>query len=164
MKCVLAGADGGNLDYVLRYAEQLGVRDLVDYRGQVSDAELGALYKGALALTYASGVGPDNLPPLEAMALGCPVVAADVPGAAEQFGDAALLFQPTDERELARQILRLQDEPGLRDELIRRGERLAADSAPEGYAAAVLEVLKDFSRIARAWERGDALRGSNATF
>src|SRR6202020_3153539 len=98
-------SDGGNLDYVLRYAERLGVRDLVDYRGRVSEEELGALYTGAWALTYASGVGPDNLPPLEAMALGCPVVTADVPGAQEQFGDSALRFHPTDEAALAALLL-----------------------------------------------------------
>ena len=40
--------------------------------------------------------GPENLPPLEAMALGCPVVAADVPGAREQLGDAALRVPPID--------------------------------------------------------------------
>jgi len=85
LPCVFTGADQGNLAYVLRYAERLGVQDLIDYRGKVSDVELAALYKGAVALVYASAVGPDNLPPLEAMALACPVITADVPGAREQY-------------------------------------------------------------------------------
>ncbi len=164
LKCVFVGSDGGNLDYVLRYAERLGVRDLVDYRGRVSEEELGALYTGAWALTYASGVGPDNLPPLEAMALGCPVVTADVPGAQDQFGDAALRFYPTDEQALAAQLLRLDREAGLRDELIRRGLALAARLPPEGYAAAVLEILDEFAKVARAWERCDSLLESSAAF
>lgn len=164
LKCVFTGGDGGNLDYVLSYAERLGVRDLVDYRGRVTEEELGALYAGAWALTYASAVGPDNLPPLEAMGLGCPVITADVPGAEEQFGEAALRFHPTDERALAAQLLRLDREPGLRDELIRRGSSLAARLPPEGYAAAVLEILDEFAKVARAWERCDSLLNSDAAF
>jgi glycosyltransferase involved in cell wall biosynthesis len=164
LKCVFAGSDGGNLDYVMRYAERLGVRDLIDYRGRVSEEELGALYAGAWALTYASGVGPDNLPPLEAMALGCPVITADVPGAEDQFGEAALRFPPTDEAALAAQLMRLDREPGLREELIRRGSALAARLPLEGYVAAVLEILDEFAKVARAWERCDSLRDSAAAF
>jgi glycosyltransferase involved in cell wall biosynthesis len=140
------------------------VRDLIDYRGRVSEAELGALYAGAWALTYASGVGPDNLPPLDAMALGCPVITADVPGAEDQFGEAALRFHPTDEAALVAQLLRLDREPGLRDELIRRGSALAARLPPEGYVASVLEILDEFAKVARAWERCDSLLASAAAF
>jgi len=89
---VFSGADEGNLSYILKHAEALGVREQVDYRGRVSDEALLALYRGALALVFASAVAPDNLQPLEAMALGCPVIAADVPGAREQYGDAALFL------------------------------------------------------------------------
>jgi glycosyltransferase involved in cell wall biosynthesis len=42
-------------------------------------------------LRYPSFFGAENLPPLEAFALGCPVIAADMPGAREQLGDAAIL-------------------------------------------------------------------------
>lgn len=164
LRCVFTGADGGNLDYVLRYAERLGVRDLIDYRGLVGEPELGALYRGAWALAYASCAGPDNLPPLEAMALGCPVIAADVPGAEEQLGDAALRFPPTDEKALAAHLLRLASEAGLRDELVRRGAALVDRLPPERYASAVLDILDEFSAVARAWERCDSLAESTVAF
>ncbi len=164
LRCVFTGADGGNLDYVLGYAERLGVRDLIDYRGSVREDELGALYSGAWALTYASSAGPDNLPPLEAMALGCPVIAADVPGSEEQLGDAALRFPPTDEKALATQLLRLANEAGLREELVQRGAARVDRLPPESYAAAVLEILNEFSAVARAWERCDSLAGSPEVF
>ena len=70
--------------------------DRVRFLGFVDTDELVALYRGAHALVYLSFFGPENLPPLEAFALGCPVVQADVPGAREQLGDAALLVPPTD--------------------------------------------------------------------
>ncbi len=156
IRCVFTGADEGNLAYVLGYAERLGVADLIDYRGRVDEAELAALYSGAAALVFASAVGPDNLPPLEAMALGCPVITADVPGASEQYGDAALRFPPTDEKALANQILTVLDDAPTRESLIGRGRAQAARYTPEAYAGAVLAILDEFALVARAWERCDS--------
>ena len=69
-----------------RSARELGVAERVHFLGFVETDELVALYHHAHALTYMSLFGPENLPPLEAMALGCPVVAADVPGRARADG------------------------------------------------------------------------------
>lgn len=157
VRCVFTGADEGNLDYVLRSAEQLGVRDLVDYRGLVPEQELVALYAGAAALVYASAVGPDNLPPLEAMSVDCPVIAADVPGAREQYGDAALFFAPTDEAALADRIAELFADSALRRRMVARGRRRAAQFTTADYAQAVLAILDEFSLTARAWERCDSV-------
>ena len=156
LRCVFSGADEGNLDYVLRVAEDLGVRDQIEYVGTVSEEQVGELYRHAFALVYASAVGPDNLPPLEAMALSCPVLTADVPGAREQYGDAALFFSPTDERALAALLKTLKDDPDLRQSLIDRGRRRAADWTPEDYVDSVFDVLQEFALTARAWERCDS--------
>ena len=155
LHCVLSGIDDGNLGYVLRTAEKLCVRDQVEYVGNVSTAEMSQLYRDALALTYTSAMGPDNFPPLEAMAVGCPVIAADVPGASEQMGDAALLFERTSEAELALCIKRLIEEEGLRESLIEKGHRRAAAWTPVDYARSVIKILDEFALVARMWERGD---------
>lgn len=156
MRCVFSGADEGNLGYVLKYAETLGVRDQIDYRGRVPDEELMALYRGALALVFASAVGPDNLPPLEAMALGCPVIAADVPGASEQYGDAALLFPTTSQEALAERIFALANNEELRQGLIARGLSRAAAYTVENYASRMIAIFDEFAAIARSWERCDS--------
>ncbi len=156
LTCVFTGGDRGNLAYVLRYAERLGVRDLIDYRGHVSEDELTALYRGALALVYANAAGPDNLPALEAMEQGCPAIIADVLGAREQCGEAALYFGLTDERDLADRILSLMRDDKIRSELIARGKSRIATLSADNYAAAVLNILDEFSRVARAWERCDS--------
>lgn len=156
MAGVFTGADMGNLGYVLKYAERLGVRDLVDYRHVVSDEELADLYQSAFALVYASAVGPDNLPPLEAMAFGCPVIAADVPGAREQYDAAAIYFAPTDEKELAERVLRLTRDNDLRKTLIASGKVRAAGLTAKNYAAGVVAILDEFAKVARAWERCDS--------
>jgi glycosyltransferase involved in cell wall biosynthesis len=154
-RCVFSGLDEGNLDYVLRYAQSLGVQDQIDYVGNVPEAELSALYRNAAALVYCSAVGPDNLPPLEAMSLSCPVITADVPGAREQYGDAALFFPPTDEHQLADRIEELMGDPRLRATLVRRGLKRAEAWTADDYARAVVSIFDEFAPIARAWERCD---------
>ena len=71
------------------------------FLGHVLRPALRALYQNALVLCYSSFPGPLNLPPLEAFALGCPVIAADITGTKEQFGDAAILVNPADDLQIA---------------------------------------------------------------
>jgi glycosyltransferase involved in cell wall biosynthesis len=156
LACIFSGADEGNLGYVMRYAEQLGVKQQVEHVGLVSEEELASLYAGAFALVYASAVGPDNLPPLEAMSLGCPVITAQVPGAKEQYGDAALYFDPVDEHVLAQRILELNGDSALRDQLICRGRARAARVTVKDYAEKVTSILDEFAVVARSWERCDS--------
>jgi glycosyltransferase involved in cell wall biosynthesis len=150
--CVLSGIDNGNLSYVMRTAEKLGVREQIEYLGNVSLQQLAELYRNAIALVYCSALGPDNFPPLEAMSVGCPVVAADVPGAREQYGDAAIFFSPTNEIQLAECIKTLLDNADLRKGLIERGLHRAARWTPVDYGNSVLKVLDEFAALARMWE------------
>ena len=63
-----------------RQAAERGLAGAVHILGFVSDEELVALYQHAHALLYLSRFGPENLPPLEAFALGCPAIVEDVCG------------------------------------------------------------------------------------
>jgi glycosyltransferase involved in cell wall biosynthesis len=150
LELVLVGADKGQLDRQRELARELGVGDRVHFLGFVSLEELVTLYRHAHALTYVSLFGPENLPPLEAMALGCPVVAADVPGAREQMGDAALRVPPLDAEALAAAIRRV-GEPEERARLIAAGREQAAGFTAAGYVRGVLEFLDEFERIRRGW-------------
>jgi glycosyltransferase involved in cell wall biosynthesis len=157
LKCVFSGIDEGNLGYVLQYAETKGVRNQIEYVGLASDKELTMLYRNAAALVFCSAIGPDNLPPLEAMSLGCPVITAEVPGAREQYGDAALFFDPMSEQQLAERIKEILNDQGLRETMITRGRLRAARWTAEDYAKSVVSIFDEFSLIARAWERCDSV-------
>jgi hypothetical protein len=106
--------------------ERLGLSGQVVFTGFVTQQELAELYRGAAMMVYASFCGPENLPPLEAFALGCPVVAADVPGAFEQLGEAALLFDPLSPEDMADKIHALLAQPERRDDLRKKGFQRAA--------------------------------------
>jgi len=66
----------------------------VEGRGSVSSDELVSLYRRAAALVFPSLYEGFGLPPLEAMACGCPVAASAAGSLPEVCGDAAVLFDP----------------------------------------------------------------------
>lgn len=109
----------------LRSARVLGNGGLqlppdVVYVGHVASAELRALYEGALALAFPSSYEGFGLPPLEAMACGCPVVISDQPALVEVAGGAARVCPTGDATELAVALQEVTD-PALRARLIKLG-------------------------------------------
>ncbi len=147
---VFTGSDKGNLDHVREYARRLGLEEQVKFLGFVDQTDMIDLYKAAFCLAFPTFFGPDNLPPLEAFALGCPVVASDVPGAREQLGEAAILFSPTDECALAEAILHLRDHE-TRERLIKAGHARVQANSWESYIRSLFDSLDEFESIRRAW-------------
>lgn len=91
-KMVFTGSDKGNKAYVQTLVEELGLKDKVVFAGFVENATINTFYKNATALTMASFFGPTNMPPIEAMHIGCPVICSDIAGHREISGDATLYF------------------------------------------------------------------------
>lgn len=148
---VLTGADKGNMKFVQQTARDLGLEDRVRVLGFVARDELVYLYQNAFALAYPSFFGPDNIPPMEAFALGCPVIAAGVPGTEEQMGDAALFFDPNSEAQLAARIKELHSTPGLREKLIQRGHVRASRWTAKDYVLRIFQIAEEFQSMRRNW-------------
>jgi glycosyltransferase involved in cell wall biosynthesis len=85
--------------------------------GAIGDAQLKALYAGALAFVFPSIYEGFGLPPLEAMSLGCPVIASNAASIPEVCADAAEYFDPRSAADMAAAITRIVNEPGLRERL-----------------------------------------------
>jgi glycosyltransferase involved in cell wall biosynthesis len=148
---VFTGADHGNRTYIERLVSELDLTQSVHFLGFVPQEDMAALYQHAFALTYTTFLGPDNLPPLEAFSLGCPVIASKVSGAQEQLGDAALLFDPKKPEDLALAIKTLYDSSELREELIQRGFVRVAQWTIKDYIEGMLSILDEFSAIRYCW-------------
>lgn len=148
---VLVGSDYGNQEYVEEQVQALGLEDQVRILGFVSKPELIALYQHALALSYLTLFGPENLPPVEAFALGTPVIASAVSGAEEQMGGAALLVDPLKPDEIAAAIRKLQGDAKVRQDLVARGKKRAAQWTVDDFVRSAFKILDDFEPVRRAW-------------
>lgn len=153
VQLVLVGSDKGNRAHCERVAADLGIAEAVRYPGFIPREDLLALYEHAAALTYVSFGGPENLPPLEAFAIGCPVIAADVPGAREQLEECAFFVNPAKPGDIALACKRVIGEPDLRARLIASGKTRAARWTGQSFVRGVFRILDDFEAVRRTWGR-----------
>jgi glycosyltransferase involved in cell wall biosynthesis len=124
-KLVIVGKPAWLYDETLRAIEEQGIGDLTVLTGYVPDADLPALYSGAVCFVYPSYFEGFGLPPLEAMQCGAPVVAGNRTSLPEVLGEAGLLVDPFDEAAIAAAIARLIDDSDLRAELRVKGLKRA---------------------------------------
>jgi glycosyltransferase involved in cell wall biosynthesis len=101
-------------------------RSNTHYTGYVSDDDLAALYRGALCLTFPSTTEGFGIPPLEAMASGCPVISSNAASLQEVGGDAVLYVDPKARADWRSAIIELSKNEGLRADLVGKGRRRAA--------------------------------------
>ncbi len=152
MPIVFVGSDKGNLNYIQAKSQELGLLHQIHFLGFVPTKTLITLYKNAFALVFMSFFGPDNLPPLEAFELGCPVIAADVPGSQEQLGDSALLVNPKDQLQLADTIYKLKMDNDLRNNLTNKGKQKVNQWTVESYIMKMFRLFDEFETISRTWK------------
>lgn len=153
---VLVGADMGNQAYIKRTVSDLDLTGQVHFLGFVPREDLICLYRNACALVYPSFFGPDNLPPLEAFALGCPVIASDVSGAREQLGDGALFVDPKRPEHIAEAIKLVHGDRTFRENLVQRGLGRASKWTGQDYVKGIVSVLDAFEAIRRTWSNAQA--------
>jgi glycosyltransferase involved in cell wall biosynthesis len=107
-------------------ARELGVEEDVRFAAWVSTAELEGLWALARAFVFPSLYEGFGLPVLEAMARGVPVACSSASSLPEVAGDAALLFDPDDESDMAGALARILSDEGLRERLVSLGRARAA--------------------------------------
>jgi glycosyltransferase involved in cell wall biosynthesis len=127
-------------------AEPLGYwgldRPWARHLGYVPDADVPGLYAAATVKVFPSKLEGFGLPLVEAMAAGCPVLAADTPVFREVGGDAAAFFPPDDPDRLAALTRTAVASPTFRDDLAGRGRAHAARYTWANYADALLDALR----------------------
>lgn len=118
---VLLGARKNAYKTIRRLVTELNLDESIHFMGYVPDEDMPEFYRRARAMVMPTFFGPTNIPPLEAMALGCPMAVSNVYAMPEQVGEAGLLFDPHSVEEIAAAIIRLWTDDDLCPELSRRG-------------------------------------------
>jgi glycosyltransferase involved in cell wall biosynthesis len=141
VNAVFVGAGKNNHKTILSKISELNLENqiyLIDY---VSNAEIIGLYKKAEALVMPTFLGPTNIPPLEAFALGCPVIVSNVYGMPDQVKDAALLIDPNDVQDIAKKIQMLYTDSKLKETLIENGFKRAKALGHDVFKKNFLKIL-----------------------
>lgn len=113
----------------------------VHFLGRISNDELSWLYQHAQGLIFPSLYEGWGLPPLEAMRLGCPVIASSAASIPEACGEAALYFDPRSFQELA---ARMDQLPRERAEWVQKGK---ARASAFSWAKTAQDHLAVFQKI-----------------
>ena len=141
---VFVGAPKEAFGEVMALIQRLGLSRQITYLGYVSDEEIVALYKRAIALVMPSLFSVSSIPVAEALALGTCCVCANVAPLPEQVGDAGLLFDPADEKDIAEKVWRIWTDDDLRRDLLAKGRAQAEEGyRPEVFRQRWREVLRE---------------------
>jgi len=115
----------------------------VKFAGYVSDAELRTLYDHADCFVYPSFYEGFGLPPLEAMACGCPVIVSNQASLPEVCGDAAIFCDPYNPEDIAEKIRLVITDEALRERLREKGLEHAKRFTWERCAKKTLSVIEE---------------------
>lgn len=120
-RLVLAGGDWHGSETIKTAAVDSLHSSSIELPGFIPDHELANLYQRAGAMVYPSLFEGFGLPPVEAMACGCPVISSDRGSLLEVTGGAALLVDPTSISEIEQAMCRFASDSTLREDLSQRG-------------------------------------------
>jgi glycosyltransferase involved in cell wall biosynthesis len=113
----LAGADWHGAGQIHKAISASAFANDIRCLGFVPDDFVPDLYRAADLFVYPSLFEGFGMPPLEAMACGCPVLSSPRGSLKEVLGNAAVLVDPEDVDALATQLGYLSSNPGLRHEM-----------------------------------------------
>ena len=143
-KLVLAGSRGWKNEEVMDAIQDSPAEAM--YLGYVPENELGRLYNLARLLIYPSLYEGFGLPPLEAMACGCPVVVSEAASLPEICGEAAAYVNPLDVNQMAEAMRRVLEDEDYRKSLMAKGLARAAGFTWERSAR---EHLRAFEKVSQ---------------
>ena len=117
------------------------------FTGYITDAELKGLYANALFFAYPSFFEGFGIPPLEAMACGCPTLVSNVTSLPEVCGDASLYVDPYNVDSIARGMQQLYRDEALRQQLVREGYRRLAFFGKEKSIDKLVSIVNGMQRV-----------------
>lgn len=139
---ILVGKEDFFYQRLMQMARKHDRSGVIRMMPSVSDTTLNVLYDRASAFVFPSLYEGFGLPPLEAMLHGCPVATSNASCLPEIVGDAALLFDATDESKITAAIDRIVSDNSLRERLVRDGRQHALTYSWQRMAQETLAIYE----------------------
>jgi len=145
LKLLKIGAAGRSKEYrrdTIKQIADSGISQDVIFVDRASETDLAHYYSSAALLAYPSLYEGFGLPPLEAMACGCPVVTSNISGLPEVVGNAGIIIDPYDIDSLAQAMKQVLTDNKKREEMVAKGLTQARKFSWERAAQETLKVYK----------------------
>lgn len=146
VELVLAGGTDEERTALQRLAAEVGCDERLRLLGFVPDADLPVLYAGALAFVYPSEYEGFGLQLCEAMATGCPVLAARATSLPEVLGDGGETFGLESVEQLVALLRRVAADATYRDWLIERAQTRATHFSWYKVAANTVSIYQSLKK------------------
>lgn len=140
---LIAGIESALLLSLKNLIEQLDIDKKVIFAGFVPEEDIPFLLSGAEFLIFIPLYEGFGLPPLDAMACDCPVIASNVTSIPEVVGDAGILVDPYNVNEIADAMVNLFGNNKLRNELINKGRGRIKHFSWDKTAKETVEVYRE---------------------
>jgi glycosyltransferase involved in cell wall biosynthesis len=137
---IFGGADWHGAELIHERIARSPCKERIRSLGFVAKSDLAILYGGATAMVYPSLFEGFGLPPIEAMACGCPVISSPRGSLREVVGEAAHLIDPEDVADMAAGLASAPITPQGRQAWRRRGIERASHFHWENAAREVVET------------------------
>jgi glycosyltransferase involved in cell wall biosynthesis len=141
-RLVIVGKPGWGMEELQKALVRWKVQERTMLTGYVPDEHLPCFYSAADALMYPSLYEGFGLPPLEAMACGCPVLVSDIPVMREVVGEAGMLLSPHDPVVWTQALHTVLTNAWVRQQMRQRGFQQAARFSWRESAKRTLEVYE----------------------
>lgn len=139
---VFAGSKKNGYESIIESIQKLNVSNNIKILDYVPNEHMPGLYKSARGMIMPTFYGPTNIPPLEAMALGCPVAVSNIYAMPEQIGEAGLLFDPNSIDEIVSIMKKLWTNDTLAKKLQELGYQKSENWQQSHFNRKFLDILK----------------------
>jgi glycosyltransferase involved in cell wall biosynthesis len=142
-KLVLAALKSDKyFQYIDKVIREMELTQDVFFTGFIERKDLPSVYSISSLFAFPSLYEGFGLPPLEAMACGCPVVSSNTSSMPEVLGDAALFFNPNHVEEISQAIKHMLEDENLRNKFRQKGLKRAKLFTIEKMTSRMLDVLE----------------------
>ncbi len=137
----LGGMYGHGFNELFHKMEDPRLRGTVIAPGYIPEMEVSGIFQAATALVLPSREEGFGLPILQSFEADCAVICSDIPALREVGGDAALYANPGSAHDFAKAMLMLIENPKLKKDLVRRGQKRLALFSWDSAAKSIGELL-----------------------